>query len=92
MVNLFDFEKDDATFVEATKDSHQCEMKIARLCIARSWLLVGLLLQSLFLLAILLLDWRQFLSNSALQLFVYACNMAAIYHTDLQIKFLKASK
>lgn len=92
MGNPLDFETDDARFVKATKDYHEREMRITRLTISRNWFIVGLLFQSLFLLAILILDYRKFLSESSMQFSMYVLNAAALYHTDLQIKLLKASR
>jgi hypothetical protein len=91
MFNPFDFEKDDARFVEAAHDVHEREMKIVRLTVSRNWLFVSLAMQLIFMIGILFLDWRQLMSN-ALFLLMFAGNLAAFNHTDLLIKFLKASK
>ena len=90
MRNPLDLTQNDADFVVATRTQSARQAQITRLIIGRSWTLASFIVQSGFVVLLLALDWHDFKDNATWWLFVYALNVAAFTHLDLQIKFLKA--
>ena len=89
MRNPFNFDKNDAEFVQAAQTKRGRQAQITRLTIARSWTFAGAFLLLAFWMLMVALNSFEFTASNSIYLLFCILNVASFVHLDSQIKFLK---
>ena len=92
MFDIFNANREDAQFVEATQTKDAQQSKIGHLSLMRSWSTASMIFCIGSALLLLAFDAHNSGSNLLFLIFFYSISHTTFVHTDLQIKFLKASE
>ncbi len=89
MRNPFNFDKNDAQFVQAARTKSVRQSQITRLTFGRSWSFAGALLLLMFWMLMVALESFKFTASNSIWLVFSAVNLISFAQLDSQIKFLK---